>query len=75
VNFNFPPEKNNMPSTVYEPYSTPTAYQTQESNEFERKTLLSDIQTDAVVIGAGITGNTLAVHLSEAGKVCCSTRS
>lgn len=68
MNFNFPPEKNNMPSTVYEPYSTPTAYQTQESNEFERKTLLSDIQTDAVVIGAGITGNTLAVHLSEAGK-------
>jgi glycine/D-amino acid oxidase-like deaminating enzyme len=53
---------------VHEPYSIPTSYQTQVSSECEREALLNPIQADAVVIGAGITGNTLAIHLAEAGK-------
>ncbi|HAT27893.1 MAG TPA: hypothetical protein DCS89_12825 [Gammaproteobacteria bacterium] len=57
-----------MSFTVREPYSIPAAYQTQDSSEFEREALDNHIQADAVVIGAGITGNTLAVHLTESGK-------
>ena len=68
INRNSMAEKNTMSSTIREPYSIPTAYQTLGSSEFEREALLKAIQADAVVIGAGITGSTLAVHLSEAGK-------
>ena len=57
-----------MSSTVCEPYSIPAVYQTQDSSEFDRESLLNAIQADAVVIGAGITGCTLAVHLRESGK-------
>ena len=57
-----------MPFTVREPYSIPTVYQTLDSSQLERQALDNSIQADAVVIGAGITGSTLAVHLREAGK-------
>jgi glycine/D-amino acid oxidase-like deaminating enzyme len=57
-----------MSVTVHEPYSIPTAYQTQNTSELEREALVNSIQADAVVIGSGITGNTLAIHLCESGK-------
>ena len=56
-------EKNNMSSTVREPYSIPAAYQTPDSSEFEREALLNPIQADAVVIGAGITGSTNTIEI------------
>ncbi|MDA1371716.1 MAG: FAD-binding oxidoreductase [Proteobacteria bacterium] len=57
-----------MSFAVHEPYSIPASYQVQDSREFEREALLTPIQADAVVIGAGITGNTLSIHLADAGK-------
>lgn len=57
-----------MSFTVNEPYSLPASYQTQDLCGFERETLDSRLQADAVVIGAGITGSSLAIHLCEAGK-------
>lgn len=57
-----------MTFTVREPYSIPAVYQTNDTSQYEREALDKHIQADAVVIGAGITGNTLAVHLTESGK-------
>ena len=57
-----------MSHLPYEPYSIPACYQSSDTRELERKILTSDTHSDAVVIGSGITGNTLALHLSEAGR-------
>lgn len=57
-----------MSFTAYEPHSIPESYLKLGPEKFEAQTLVEDTQADAVVIGAGITGNTLATHLSEAGK-------
>jgi glycine/D-amino acid oxidase-like deaminating enzyme len=57
-----------MSVVIHEPYNIPSSYQIQETSLFDRETLTDPINADAVVIGSGITGNTLAIHLCEAGK-------
>lgn len=53
---------------AYEPRSIPESYLSQVSGELPRESLSGLHSADAVIIGAGITGNTLAIHLAEAGK-------
>ncbi|MFZ8975415.1 MAG: FAD-dependent oxidoreductase, partial [Pseudomonadales bacterium] len=51
-----------------EPQKIPESYQSLSPTRCDRGKLQNHVSADAVVIGAGVTGNTLAVHLSEAGK-------
>ena len=53
---------------VREPQKIPESYQSLSPTRCDRGKLQNHVSADAVVIGAGVTGNTLAVHLSEAGK-------
>mgnify|MGYP006221431153 FL=1 len=57
-----------MAFSPHEPYNIPTSYQTNDPSEFDRKSPVGHIQADAVVTGAGITGNTLAAHPADSGK-------
>ncbi|MDG2421409.1 MAG: FAD-binding oxidoreductase [Gammaproteobacteria bacterium] len=57
-----------VPFTAHEPCNIPKSYRVLASKSVERETLSSSIEADALVVGAGITGNTLAIHLAEAGK-------
>jgi glycine/D-amino acid oxidase-like deaminating enzyme len=63
-----PHSENNMSFIPNETNPIPKCYQVQDQTEFEREELVEKIQADAVVIGSGVTGNSLSVHLTEAGK-------
>ena len=60
--------KNTDSFSAHEPRGIPESYRNQQAELFAREKLDNHIQADATVIGAGITGNTLAIHLAESGK-------